>query len=235
MVKTVWTEKRLAQLFTTYNSRYWHGRLPSYAVHIDQPVSGEDWLGRCDSDKREILVDVEAHKNDREIRGTMLHEMAHVVAGPGRDGEWHGYKFWEQIESLLVQGAPITLGSPEAPHIRIMVGAIPKKFPLARTAMDRVESIHSRQILQLMKHYPAEQITSEEIVRKFEEAAMEMTWFQALRVVGDEYQLLDVGGRPRSTRAAGIIAEGKRKFNQMRREHLASEKLFKKFSSEKNY
>src|SRR5579864_3548090 len=102
-----WTEQRLQRLYARYNCRFWAGRLRAVRVRISDLA---DCYGEWDVEQQQIRIDIERHaNNDREIRSTLLHEMAHVAAGP-----WHKSKFWLQIERLLRQRAPITVGFPEA-------------------------------------------------------------------------------------------------------------------------
>jgi SprT-like family len=72
-IKTTWTDKRLERLFARYNRRYWNGKLPAYSVRVDSTYRG----GYCDKTKRTITLNVESMGSDREIRGALLHEMAH--------------------------------------------------------------------------------------------------------------------------------------------------------------
>jgi hypothetical protein len=111
-MKSLWTEQRLVYLFVRYNRRFWRGRLPKVRVCA---VALEGSLGEWDTEEREIRIDVR-HQSDREIRSTMLHEMAHLAAN-ATAGHDHGSKFWAQIERLLRQKAPITIGFPEAPQV----------------------------------------------------------------------------------------------------------------------
>lgn len=217
-LKTAWSPRRLARLFDRYNGKFWAGRIGNFTVSA--PALGGP-LGLCDSKAREIHIDVEAHRTDREVRSTLLHEMAHGAAGRCRIA--HGYKFWAEVEGLLKKGAPIDVTNSEAPGLRILAGAVPKRFPLARLAVERIERARVKE-LEKQTFDDVEEITDAVIVERFEEAAMVLhkkelaeSWRTARWTVGLEYGLLDVGGKPRNAWAARVIAEGKRAFMAKRR------------------
>ena len=79
-VMTKWTEARLNRLYSLYNEKYWDGSLSRFEVKIGKP--SQSAVGLCDLDARTIVLDLRAHRTDSEIRGTLLHEMAHGL-GPG--------------------------------------------------------------------------------------------------------------------------------------------------------
>jgi hypothetical protein len=54
---------------------------------------------------------VRCSKDDRDIRSTLLHEMAH--ASPRPEKLSHSYNFWRELEMLLEQDAPIKIDFPE--------------------------------------------------------------------------------------------------------------------------
>lgn len=211
--KTLWSSRRLKRLFDRYNGRFWAGRLRRFAISAKE-LGGP--LGLCDSKARHIHIDVEAHRTDREVRSTVLHEMAHAAAGRCRIA--HGYKFWSEVERLLKMSAPIDVTNSEAPGLRILAGAVPKRFPLARLAVERLERARIKE-LEKQTFEDVEEITDAVIIERFEEAAMTLyrkepteSWRTARWAVGLEYGLLDVGGKPRNSWAARVIAEGKRAF-----------------------
>ncbi len=85
-------------------------------------------FGRCDLEARVLYVHVSAHPNDREVRATLLHEMVHVIAGPGG----HNARFWTELEYLLSRGAPITVGFPELGERGTHLAVIPARFERCR-------------------------------------------------------------------------------------------------------
>ncbi len=111
-MKTTWTQARLQRLFERYDRRYWRGKLSRvYAVEIAD-LSKNRHLGICYRKTRKIVLDITAHSKDREIRATLLHEMAHA-ADKSKSRHDHGDGFLAQIEYLLRKRAPITLQMPE--------------------------------------------------------------------------------------------------------------------------
>jgi hypothetical protein len=140
-VKTGWSSTRLPRLFERYNQKFWAGRIRNFtaaAKRLDGP------LGFCDSRAGEITIDVEAHHTDREVRSTVLHEMAHAAAGRCRIAQ--GYKFWAEIEGLLRMGVPIDVTNSEAPGLRILAGAVPRRFPLAQLAVESIERARVKEL-----------------------------------------------------------------------------------------
>lgn len=109
-MQTHWTEARLKRLFDRYNRKFWRGRLKSYTVRV-KDLSGRT-MATCDDKLCALFIDAAKHKTDREIRATLLHEMAH--AATPKDYPAHGYQFWGQLEMLLRKGAPVSIGFPEA-------------------------------------------------------------------------------------------------------------------------
>ena len=219
--KTTWTEQRLRRLFDHYNKTYWRGELPQYTVRVRKL---DDCFGRCDYQSQEILVNIDEHNCDREIRATLLHEMTHAAAGPKSGPGGHGYKFWAETEQLLRQGAPIEVGMSETPGLRILADVVPRKFTLAHKAMEKAEAARQRPILRALKIRPAIQLTNDNILGVFTEAAGEMTERAAVLIVGKKYGLLDVEGKPKSGWAAAVIAKGRKAFRVGRREFLQNNK-----------
>jgi len=138
---SVWTESRIRRIFDRYNDRYWRGRIPRYNVVLggENPTGP---FGFWDPRRKIIRIFPASHKNDAVIRSTLLHEMVH--AHLKREARIHGEKFWFEVERLLRKGAPISVTASEAPDVRILAGSIPKRFPLARRAMERVERQRQR-------------------------------------------------------------------------------------------
>ena len=193
-----WTEDRLHRLFERYNRKYWHERLSALKLVIAPLDSAQ---GQWDPKNRVITIDIERHKNDREVRSTLLHEMCHA-ADPQSEG--HDDKFFAQLEKLLEQGAPIGVGAPEAGGLNILQGVVTSQFPLLKRRMDRAETRRRKPIDDLIrtKHLPAIEIDEEDILHEFEEAAWELTWKQALIVIGRQHGLVYENGQPLKDRRA---------------------------------
>jgi hypothetical protein len=213
-----WTNQRLTRLFGRYNRLYWSGKLPQYFLRLDEP--NEEYVGWCDWQKRTIWIVVEG-QTDRDIRSTLLHEMCHAATAPKT--EHHGYRFWGHVEALLRKRAPITIANSEAPTVRFFGRSIPARFPLSRNVMERLERRRVLQVLRMGKAKGLREhvITDGNIVAQFgnEEVGM-YPWAQALRLVGYEFGLLDVGGKPKDRWAAKIIAQGRRVHTTARRDYL---------------
>jgi len=139
-MKSAWTEERLERLFVQYNRRFWGGRLPKIHIRI-RNLGG--FHGRIEWEHREILIDIDSHSTDREIRDTLLHELCHLATARKRG---HGSAFWAEVEKLLRQKAPITAGCPEAPGLKILKDVVPTRFPLARRLMQKAERKRARDV-----------------------------------------------------------------------------------------
>jgi hypothetical protein len=168
-------------------------------------------LGWCEWNGKRIYVHVAAHNTDRSVRETLLHEMAHVGAGPGVRVA-HGYKFLAQMEHLLRARAPVSFGNPEMPDVGFVALAVPRRFPLCRAAAQRLQKRNERAI---PKNLPDHVITDEEILSNFEDAACDgLSWNQAKMAVGQEQGLLDVEGRPVNARARRLLARARPSFRR---------------------
>jgi hypothetical protein len=98
-----WPRERLIQLFQNYNRCYWGGRLPQCTLECARLFDeGVEFYGLA-ARRRLILIDPVLHRNDTDIRETLLHEMVHVAVGGG-----HGTRFLYEIERLMREGAPIS-------------------------------------------------------------------------------------------------------------------------------
>lgn len=223
--KTGWTEERLRNIFAHYNRKYWQGRLPDYRFVM---AAMPDVMGRCDSKRKVITVDVEQHQSDHELRGTILHEMAHGAAFI-RGSRGHDLKFFAQLETLLQRRAPVGIDTPEAGKVRILADLVPPRFPLLKRRMDRVEARRRKALeREIAKHNLTEEvITDDDILREFEESAGELTWKEAVIVVGLRNGMVDETGRPLTSWSRRILDKAKRKHTQARRDHLQYMKLYK--------
>jgi hypothetical protein len=215
-----WTEQRLQRLFDRYNLRFWGGRLPRVRVR----VCDLDCYGECDFEREEIRIDIDRHaNNDREIRATLLHEMAHVAAGPG-----HSSKFWLQIENLLRKKAPISVGFPETGGLQIVKNAVPSRFPLARRMLNKVHDKEQRRLEALARRPGVEDytMTDEDLVQEFADSTIAaLPWKAAMWFIGSCYGLLDVDRKPTDRRSATIISRGKKLHYTTRRELLEAGRI----------
>lgn len=213
-----WSQQRLSRLFDRYNQRYWSGRLPWYRFVVGPDPAHKDALGTCRARQRIIHVDIASHKSDREVRSTLLHEMAHAATKKRS----HGVNFFAQLEKLLGKGAPISVGNPEAGYARILADIVPARFPLTKRMMDRAEARRRRTLEKLMRSNKIRslQLTEEMIIGDFADAAMELPWKKSLLAVGLEYGLVDETGRPVNGWASRIARRGKATHARGRRDHL---------------
>jgi len=233
MKKTNWTEERLRRLFRRYNQRYWRGKLSRYAVSIGD-LKEIHAVGLCKRAVHQVVVDIAAHDSDSEIRATLLHEMAHA-ADKSKSRYGHGDGFFEQIENLLRQRAPIRLSMPEMPGHTLPLVAVPKKFPLCRKAAVKLEAKRSAEVKRVMRKHkdkPIIQINAEYLIHAFEDAAMELTWEQAKRFIGQEYGLTDIEGRPITAWVRRLLPKARRAYNVARRDFLQDERLRKKYEAQ---
>lgn len=227
-MKDTWTETRLQRLYRRYNRRYWSDKLPRYRVEIAKPKAPQQWAGFCDSKQRTILIDISTHQSDLDVRRTLLHEMAHAAAGR-KERTAHGYRFWSQLERLLRLRAPISVGFPEAPAHQILVDIVPKRFPLARRLMEKLEVRRQRKLDRKVArdNLPTHEISDEEIILELSEPqeAAAQPWRTMLWAGGAEYGLIDVAGRPTSRWAGRILKKAKKAHQRNRRSFLRGEKL----------
>jgi hypothetical protein len=198
---------RLQRLYDRYNQRFWDGRLQKYSLRVDDTL---EFMGLCNTTQRLILINPTKHPTDTGVRSTLLHEIAHAAA----PGDGHGYKFWAEVERLLQQGAPISVGETEAPQLKLFIPQlIPPQFVLSRKAVGRVAAATTRKEERKARGegLPTQAITEEDILGDFRNAASDgLTWNQARRAVGNAHGLLDVGGKPSSPWAAKMLQEARR-------------------------
>ena len=215
-----WNDRRLRNLFDRYNRVYFMGKLIGWrviAATLDSHV-----LGECNWKKRTIRVDGWQASSDRSIRGTLLHEMAHAET----HNSGHDVKFFAAVERLLEKGAPINISASEAGRAQILAGIVPRRFPLLRAKMERVEKRRAREIERVIKreNLTVQEYTPAMIIRQFKDAATELTWKPALQSLGTQYALTDETGRARDARAGRLLANAKRAHASARRNHLQDEK-----------
>jgi len=227
-VKTTWTKKRLQEIFARYNRKFWRGRLPSYEIVVAELPN---ILGCCDSRRRLITISIGHHKSDSEIRGTVLHEMAHAAADT-KGSRGHDLIFFAELEKLLRMGSDIAIDTPEAGKVRILANLVPSRFPLLKRKIDRAEARRCFALKQFVaKHkLPMRSIAENDILCEFEDVAMELTWKQAVRVVGVENGIVDETGRPLTSRSKRLLERAKRRFTQARRDSLENTQYLQEFS-----
>jgi hypothetical protein len=189
MAVSTWSDARLARLFERYRRRYWPSsrRLRRYRV---QAGTLGDAFGECKFQDHLIVIDVAAHPSDRELRATMLHEMAHAVAGkPG-----HTSPFWTQLEYLLSRHAPITVSFPELGEQGGHLHIIPKRFRRCRRLFARVYRRRLQAFEREIAHLPTYQL---DIAREFEDAASteNVAWRVLWQYYARRFGFVDLDGR----------------------------------------
>ncbi len=226
-MKTHWTEKRLRVLFERYNRVYWRGTISTYRV-LDRCLE-RGVVGSCGLGNHVITVDCKKHTSDREIRGTLLHEMAHAAVGTGG----HGAAFQAQLEKLLRARAPISIGTGEAGRgVQILANLVPPRFPLLKRQMDRQEARRANALNRYVakKKLHTQVITDADIVKEFSEAEIgARRWKDAVVAIGLQYGLADDTGRPTTAHARQLFAKARKVHRRARRDHLEYEKLSKHF------
>jgi hypothetical protein len=163
------------------------------------------------------------HKTDRDLRGTLLHEMAHAAS------PWAGHTvpFFAQMERLIKRGAPVTISFAEAGAAKAYGELVPKRFRLLRAKMQRVEAKRGREVAAWQEAHPkiaTEYVEDEHIVMRFTDAASCLTWNKALVSVGLENGMTDESGRPLNAWARRVIAKGRAAHGRARRDYLGYEK-----------
>jgi hypothetical protein len=188
-------------------------------------------LGICEYKEQRICINIEKHKSDAEVRSTLLHEMCHAGSpNPNwhEEDADHGSSFWCQIESLLRQRAPIKVDSGELAGRWASPDVIPKRFPLSRKAIAKIEEKNNRLFLEMEKErelkIPCQEIDEEAIAFEFADAAYQFTWKNALRTIGRDYGLLNTDGKPTSEFSKRAIEAGRKKFAEARKLYLMTQR-----------
>lgn len=190
-VVTPWTDTRLRDLFERYRASYWptSRRLKAYRIEAASLPNG--WYGLCVFERHTLQVDLSKHPSDREIRATVLHEMAHAVIGlPGG----HGAPFWMQLEYLLSHRAPITVRFPELGERGSLLSIIPARFRrcrrLFRPVYERDQRAQRRLRLRLVR------VTPKMIETECEDGALEGTMWRVIwPLQSSTYGFVDLDGR----------------------------------------
>jgi hypothetical protein len=226
VVMNGWTDARLTRLFEHYRQRYWptSRRLEVYQVRSTS-LERTGARGQCDFDGRVLHVDVSHHLSAGELRATVLHEMIHAVVGRGG----HHAPFWTQLEYLLSQHAPITVGFPELGERGSHLNIIPPRFrrcrSLFRPIYQRQQQALKRMGLQTVR------LTPKQIETECEDAAVEgavwrAIWPQQARTYG----FVDLDGRVRAWARPYQVA-ARRGYVRGRRTFLESEQVRAAFAS----
>lgn len=98
MTEANWTEARLVRLFSRYNRKFWSGRLRGWSVDMSPTIG---LFGCCIKRTHQISVRIAAHDSDRQVRATLVHEMAHAATTVGHNARWR-----REMERLRRRGAP---------------------------------------------------------------------------------------------------------------------------------
>ncbi len=98
-MKTMWTVPRLQRLLQRYNRKFWNSRLTGWTAEFSRDHLGG--FGFCNRTIKRILVRLETHTSDRQVRATLVHEMAHAASNV-----WHGKRWRLEMQRLKRAGAP---------------------------------------------------------------------------------------------------------------------------------
>lgn len=212
---TRWTATRLQRLFRKYNRRFWKNKLPEYPVIIDSTI---DAMGLIFFKEKRIKLNLREHTTDATVRSTLLHEMAHLAVGK----VGHNSLFFLQMERLLRQKAPITVGFPENQN-RINLDSVPGRFALCRRALARPYARKRRSIEAYVKRRGVRSfdLKPKHIEREYEDAAslQDLTWKVVLANLEREYGVLDIDGKVLKW-AKPYVEAGHRGFRRGRRWYL---------------
>jgi hypothetical protein len=94
-----WTERRLHRLFDKYNKRFFKCQLIGWRAGFTAEQPGE--FGYCNPEIKQISIRIESHTSDRQVRATLVHEMAHATSSLDHDDLWR-----MEMERLKKAGAP---------------------------------------------------------------------------------------------------------------------------------
>lgn len=194
-IRSEWSDLRLSRLATRYNRRYFEGRVRNYTFTIGELRSG--LLGLTDDRALTVTIDPTKHKNDRDIRSTLLHEMAHVTAATSAEPrDPHDSNFLAEIERLLALGAPVSVDCTEAGRA-VTIAAIPAHFVRVRRRLKRAFEREQSSILALQVDGAIADMDVQ-IEDEFHNLGLEgdEPWDVALAILGPQYGLTDVDGVP---------------------------------------
>ncbi|MDX2013662.1 MAG: SprT-like domain-containing protein [Myxococcaceae bacterium] len=148
-----------------------------------------------DRTTKTLTVDVSEHRDDAEVRATLLHEMAHLAAHfLSRAKPGHNSAFFEQVERLLRLEAPITVGFPEnqnRPHL----DTVPARFRRCRAAMKKYYARQQRELEALERQHGKVHVI--ELADEFYEVGSRgVGWRSAVAAINAELGILDADDEP---------------------------------------
>ena len=112
----------------------------------------------------------------------------------------------------------------------VLANLVPKRFPLLKRRMDRIEARRAKRINDMVKakNLPTHDVTEEQILDRFRDAdgGASLPWLSAVRRVGLEFALTDETGRPLTAFARRIIAKGRKIHRGARRDYLEERKIY---------
>jgi SprT-like family len=124
---------RIQQLFERYNQKYFDGSLSSVQVQVQTFDEDEGVNGRWDKETGTIFVS--SMLKGRELRETLIHEMAHAACR-GISCRGHGVRWLWHMYRAYKLGAPVN-------RQRFLV-----QFPEHWPYMDDVEILREIRILE---------------------------------------------------------------------------------------
>ena len=150
---------KLRLLFQELNTRYFDGKVRGYSLRtVDPPRRLPSWRGECRPGRR--LIKLRRGLDETLLRETLIHEMAHAVAG-----QHHGKRFVAEMARLRGAGAPVNpqdlepntdrLSKSEVRHsVEMMLGTEPKAR-LSRFAASFADGPgYARSGAELLRKYP---------------------------------------------------------------------------------
>lgn len=188
------------RLYEELNRRYFRGRLPHYRVRFVRrlfPDSAGTFYGRCDSDRKLILLRHDRAPGAPTLRQSLLHEMCHIGA-PGHGKRWqakmrrlaalgetwaeqeaaryaeeirHRRPFAAQIKDFLEQLAYTEIAYRWPTVLRLTALEVGKKPRDLLHVAPWVRNVWTR----LMKERRDFQVAQEEVRRKIEEERSQRT------------------------------------------------------------
>lgn len=105
---TTWTLQRLERLYARYNRQFCEGRLP----HIPVCIAQIETLGLYEVKPHRITLKIADHQNDREVRTTLSHEMAHAAVDD-KGSKAHGSRFWGRSSISFARTRLLPLAFPK--------------------------------------------------------------------------------------------------------------------------
>lgn len=213
-MKPEWTADRIKRLFDEYNERFWDGRLPNYRISTQR--FSRAFYGKCNWRRHVIKINTTHIESYEKLRHTLLHEMAHAGnrsrggRGAGH-GAGHGVGFVEQLEMLLRKRAPFRLDASDVRGYLRLVLEIPKRFPLCRKAVRRLQARSSGSGSTIPDSY--EELSKAVFKRLRQKLRRGGRWEPALQAVIKEFGLEDMDGWPMSMGTARLVEQMRRLYS----------------------